>query len=1149
MASISDKADARLFSFTAGRNGLATPFDSTRHKVSCDTILLYLEAGWSNGQPKRLTCTGALLKMSSAICPICKSPLPSGMSAAKCPTCFGQHSVKIEGRGVEDCPPKPLPGITASLPHHPDASNTPAGDGFSTSLSIPGYELLREINRGGQGVVYQAVQLSTKRKVAIKLLLDGHFASRASRKRFEREIELVASLKHPNIIAVFDSGITPDGHPYYVMDYIRGLPITRYLQEQRLSLDDTLKLVALVCNAVNHAHQRGIIHRDLKPSNILIDSDGAPRILDFGLAKTLTGSQESAFSLTGQVVGTLPYMSPEQTRGNPDAIDTRTDVYSLGVILYELLTGSLPYPVGGSMIDIIRNVTQTEPSPLSRTWTATAGIKARNNRTNKCPLNDEIETIVHKSLSKPRERRYQSASELSRDIANYLAGAPLDAKRDSAFYLLAMAFRRNRLSVAIASAFAILILGSVVTLSILYSRQSQLLSQVRQESQAARSAEAQANSAVKLEAQQRQQAEEQLHLNRLSIARAAVEQKDFATARKILVELPVPVALADDWRWTAWSYLRTSREVFSKDLSALFPLEEQSDVRQTYRTNPMSLDIDRHRIVVQLKNDFYTLDLEGGQFARVEISPRHPLNIPGATITNTAALSKGRLGPLALSDKLSILLTKTVEGGKLSFINDILSIGTVKFNQEPTAVAVSHDHTMVAVGFRTGQINGYRVEKSAAGLPALKQIFSIPGYRESVVSLAFSINDQQIHAISDGLTYRVWFWNPVRDTSVLLGHTNSIRHIAFSPDGTLVATAGYDGHVKIFDTKSHALLRDISAHLPTAVNFGTLEFFPDGKHLLTSGSDSMDRIWEVSTSPSLSNTKSNSALTELVLQYARISTSELSAFQVDHSVSEFFVGHTSRGELSADGTTLYTTTGFAGYNQTPTTLQQWDLHDLKNPRKTADFAATPNIGVPYNLRNVTSQHRLMTVNSTVDNGGDVHQACQIFDTSTTPPTPGPILDDGDFDHRDLDVSPDGSLLALSTWEGTVSLWDWQHSQRLATLSVNPGRSESSIVSSVRFHPSLPMLVTACHDARVTLFSTQTYRKLATIDVDAERERNFGPHGPVKEAVFSPDGKTLAITASTDLWLVDLSYFDVQIRDLISERDQTRTTDQPVIQLK
>src|SRR5262249_26160901 len=150
--------------------------------------------------------------------------------------------------------------------------------------------------------------------------------------------------------AVFDSGVTPDDHQYYVMDYVRGLPITQYIRQQQLPLDEALRLFNTVCLAVSHAHQRGIIHRDLKPSNILIDADGTPRILDFGLAKTLAGGQESVFSQTGQVLGTLPYMSPEQTSGNPDAIDTRSDVYSLGIILYEMLTGVSPYPVDGPLV-------------------------------------------------------------------------------------------------------------------------------------------------------------------------------------------------------------------------------------------------------------------------------------------------------------------------------------------------------------------------------------------------------------------------------------------------------------------------------------------------------------------------------------------------------------------------------------------------------------------------------------------------------------------------------------------------------------------------------------------------------------------------------------------------------------------------------
>jgi serine/threonine protein kinase/Tfp pilus assembly protein PilF len=313
--------------------------------------------------------------------------------------------------------------------------------------SFPGYTIIREIHRGGQGVVYQALQQSTKRKVAIKVLLEGPYASPAAQKRFEREIELVASLKHANIIEVFHSGITTDGRHFYVMDYVRGIPLHRYVREKQLALEDALKLFSMVCEAVNYAHQKGVIHRDLKPTNILVDSNGYPKVLDFGLAKMVGGPEQTIVSLTGQVVGTLPYMSPEQAKGNPDEIDIRTDVYALGVILYEILTGQYPYPVAGQMADVLKHIAETPPTPPSRSWKRDSGVAKRSTRrvrAGDCPIDDEVQTIVLKTLSKERERRYQSAGELARDIEHYLAGEPVEAKRDSALYVFRKQLRRYR---------------------------------------------------------------------------------------------------------------------------------------------------------------------------------------------------------------------------------------------------------------------------------------------------------------------------------------------------------------------------------------------------------------------------------------------------------------------------------------------------------------------------------------------------------------------------------------------------------------------------------------------------------------------------------------------------------------------------------
>lgn len=318
-------------------------------------------------------------------------------------------------------------------------STVPGSPMAMAHVTIEGYEIIRELHRGGQGVVYEALQKSTRRKVAIKLLLAGQHAATSAKKRFEREIKLVAQLRHPNIISIFHSGVTGNGLQFYVMDYIRGLPLHHYVRDKKLTLEETLTLFSTVCEGVQYAHQRGVIHRDLKPSNILVDAEGSPKILDFGVAKPLAGGLDTAISITQEVIGTLPYMSPEQARGHPDEIDTRIDVYSLGVILYELLTGHFPYPVVGQIGDLLKHVVETAPTPLTQKWTSGSGVAKRTTkrlRPGECPIDSEVETIVLKALAKERERRYQSAGELAHDIGHYLKSEPIEARRDSLFYVV-----------------------------------------------------------------------------------------------------------------------------------------------------------------------------------------------------------------------------------------------------------------------------------------------------------------------------------------------------------------------------------------------------------------------------------------------------------------------------------------------------------------------------------------------------------------------------------------------------------------------------------------------------------------------------------------------------------------------------------------
>jgi serine/threonine protein kinase len=346
--------------------------------------------------------------------------------------------------------------------------------GSETAISIPGYDIVREIHRGGQGIVYEAVQLATRRTVAVKVLLEGPLADERARWRFEREVKLVAALKHPNIVVIHDSGIT-QGRYFFAMDYVRGQPLDTHVRltwgagvspakTDRMPTPQVSELVRLfkqVVDAVAYAHKRGVIHRDLKPSNILVGEEGVPCVLDFGLAKMigdeLPDTQPGLVSMPGNIMGTLRYMSPEQTLGNSDSIDIRTDVYSLGVILYELLTGKAPYEVSTDLTAVFRNIREVDPARLSR---RTSGV------------NSDLNAIVHKAMAKEPERRYQSAGELADDLAAWLDGRPVSAKSDSAFYVIRKLVVRHGFESAavLAVLVAVISFGSLGLRGVLYGQ-------------------------------------------------------------------------------------------------------------------------------------------------------------------------------------------------------------------------------------------------------------------------------------------------------------------------------------------------------------------------------------------------------------------------------------------------------------------------------------------------------------------------------------------------------------------------------------------------------------------------------------------------------------------------------------------------------
>jgi serine/threonine protein kinase/Tfp pilus assembly protein PilF len=318
--------------------------------------------------------------------------------------------------------------------------------------SIGRYRILRLLGEGGMGAVYVAEQENPHRTVALKVIRAGYADSELVR-RFENEAQALGRLHHPGIAQIYEAGTadTPFGRqPYFAMELVHGQTLLAYCDQHHLNVRQRLELAAKIADAVQHAHQRGLIHRDLKPANILVDEAGQPRILDFGVAR-LTDADTQATRQTniGQLIGTLAYMSPEQVQGDPDALDTRSDVYALGVILYEMLAGKLPYTLPRQLHDVVRTIQQTEASPLSTMVKSYRG---------------DIETIVAKALEKDKTRRYASAAELAADIRRHLHDEPIVARPPSTIYQLSKFARRNRaLVTGVAAVFAVLVLGIVAS--------------------------------------------------------------------------------------------------------------------------------------------------------------------------------------------------------------------------------------------------------------------------------------------------------------------------------------------------------------------------------------------------------------------------------------------------------------------------------------------------------------------------------------------------------------------------------------------------------------------------------------------------------------------------------------------------------------
>lgn len=363
--------------------------------------------------------------------------------------------------------------LSEAKPHESDSGSAQ----FSAlSEALGEYTLLGEIHRGGQGVVYRAIQRSTGREVALKVLLGGAWSDEGERARLRREVRVLAALRHPNIVAILDSG-SAAGAEYLVTDLIDGLRLDEFAERVRSTGAGTLRdwprvprraaeprvrkllrVFAKVCRAVHAAHLLGIIHRDLKPANILVDGADEPHVLDFGLARLGDADDSLAsgtLTRTGQFVGSLPWASPEQAAGVTDGLDVRSDVYSLGVVLYQILTGEFPYRVTGAVHEVVRNIAEADPRPPRRACRA---------------VDADLEAILGACLRKRGEQRYQSAGELASDVESYLSGRPLLARRENTWHVLRKLVGRHRALVSAAGA-AVLLLGAWMISFLLQAQQ------------------------------------------------------------------------------------------------------------------------------------------------------------------------------------------------------------------------------------------------------------------------------------------------------------------------------------------------------------------------------------------------------------------------------------------------------------------------------------------------------------------------------------------------------------------------------------------------------------------------------------------------------------------------------------------------------
>jgi eukaryotic-like serine/threonine-protein kinase len=735
------------------------------------------------------------------------------------------------------------------------------------------YKLLEQIGEGGFGVVFMAEQQHpVRRKVALKVLKAGMDTKQVIA-RFEAERQALALMEHPNIARVLDAGETSSGRPYFVMELVRGLSLTDYCDQHSLPARERLELFINICQAVQHAHQKGIIHRDIKPTNVLVSlRDGGPvvKVIDFGIAKALGQelTDKTLFTGIAQIIGTPLYMSPEQAEMRGLDIDTRSDIYSLGVLLYELLTGTTPFDkdrLRQASFDEIRRIIREEepPKPSTRFSTldqaATTASTHRQSDPRKLSrlFRGEVDWIVMKALEKDRNRRYETASAFAADVQRYLADEPVHACPPSARYRLGKFARRNKRALLTVAVLVLAVVGTLVALVVDDARVTVKEKETKDALGQVEDALGQVEDALgkKEEALQKErkaktelQAEKDhdwqvSYLRRITLARHEIQANNVVKANQILDECTRD-GQADPRCWE-WHYLKRLCR------GSLFTITGDEFIGGQVAFSP-----DGRRLAVGGSDAVFFLDAATGQWLHDHVllpsyaTPDHD-SIPFGEVNGHVTFSPdGQCLAAVGSDKKTVAgrvqHTPLVRVWHLATRQEVVTLrGRAGADEGRTgasaisSVALSPDNQLIATATNIDGI--VTVWDAATG----REVRRLTSHSPQVRSVAFSPDGKTLATGGGGqnpLPSEVELWDVATGDrrAALQGHTGGINSVAFSPDGKQLASGSGDSTVRVWDPTTGRQLSLLTGHTSYV---RSVAYSPDGKLLASGSSDTTVMVW------------------------------------------------------------------------------------------------------------------------------------------------------------------------------------------------------------------------------------------------------------------------------------------------------------------